>query len=80
MELKNVALVIRKTPDGGVLIFGKGLDVPVDLLEGENLFLGNITVEPKHIFNGYKLDAGNTPDKLLIGGGLDYKNYKHKIK
>ncbi len=80
MELKNVALIIRKDPVGGVHIFGRGLDVPIDLLDGENLFLGHVTIDAKHIFNEYKLDAGNSPDNLLLGGALDHKNYKHKIK
>lgn len=81
MEIKNVALVIRKTEDGGVLIFGKGLDIPKELIDNaEHLVLGHLTIDDKHIFHEYKLDAGNTPDRMLNSGALHHGNYKHKLK
>lgn len=78
MNLKTTALIIRKDGDG-LQIFGKSLDSLELIKDGEYLFLGEITLEPKHIFHKYKKDAGNTPDSLLLYGGLNHKNYKEKI-
>ena len=85
MKIKNVALIVRKLPYGGVLIFGKGVEVQKEISDrddddGDYLILGGLELDDKHIFNEYNHDKGNSPDKLLLGGGLDHKNYKKKIK
>jgi hypothetical protein len=85
MKLKEVALILRKTTDSKLLIVGSSLDLPVDIVDDEEyLFLGEIEIIPKHIFHEYKFDKGNSPNELIStkhnGAGLNYKNYKNKIK
>jgi hypothetical protein len=85
MKLTNVALIIRKSIDGKLLILGSSLDEPLEIMDdNEYLFLGEIEIKPKHIFHEYKHDKGNTPNEMLSskheGAGLNWKNYKNKIK
>jgi len=84
MKLQTVALIIRKSIDGKLLIMGSSLDIPVEIIDDEEyLFIGEIELKPKHIFHEYKHDKGNSPNELLSpkndGGGLNYKNYKNKL-
>ena len=82
MEVKNVALVLRKQDDGKLLLIGSGLEIPIEIIDDEEyLFLCDIEIkQPKHIFHKYEKDKGNTPDRLLENGALNWKNYKNKIK
>ena len=80
MELKDVALIIRKT-ESGLLIIGQSLsDLPEITDNDEHLFIGSISLNPIHIFKGYEKSPGNTPNELLSKGGLVHGNYKEKIK
>jgi hypothetical protein len=81
MEVKNVALVLRRQDDGKLLLIGSGLEIPIEIIDDEEyLFLCDIEIKPKHIFHKYEKDKGNTPDRLLENGALNWKNYKNKIK
>ena len=85
MKIEKVALIIRKLENGEVMIFGTGFEVsreltPNDPAEEDHLVLGSMEILEEHVFNGYKKDAGNTPDELLTKGGLDHKLYKNKLK
>ena len=85
MKLLQVALIIRKSTDGKLLLVGSSLnDLPIIIDDNEYLFIGEIELKPKHIFHDYKYDKGNCPNQLLndhnaYGGGLNYKNYKNKL-
>lgn len=84
MKLQTVALIIRKSTDGKLLIVGSSLDIPIEIIDDEEyLFIGEVELKPKHIFHEYKYDKGNSPNELLSskkdGAGLNYKNYKNKI-
>jgi len=81
MELKENALIIRKH-EGGLLIFGRSLSGLEELIkdDDEYLVLGDITLNPSHIFKGLKERHHCTPDLILMCGGLDHENYKEKIK
>jgi hypothetical protein len=84
MKLQNVALIIRKSIDGKLLIMGSSLDEPVEIIDDEEyLFIGEVEVKPKHIFHEYKHDKGNSPNEMLSsknnGAGLNFENYKNKI-
>jgi len=81
MEVKNVALVLRKQDDGKLLIVGSALEIPIEIKDNEEyLFLCDIEIKPKHIFHEYQKDKGNTPDRLLVNGALNWKNYNTKMK
>jgi hypothetical protein len=81
MEVKNVALILRKQNDGKLLIVGSALEIPIEITDDEEyLFLCDIEIKPKHIFHEYQKDKGNTPNKLLVNGALNWENYKNKIK
>lgn len=85
INLKTTALVVRKSEDGKLLIFGSSLDVPVEIVDDqEYLFVGELILKPKHVFHEYQFDKGNSPNELLNakknnGGALNHKNYKNKI-
>lgn len=85
MKLQKVALIVRKTIDNKLLIMGSSLDNPIEIIDdNEYLFIGELEIKPKHIFHEYKYDKGNTPNEMLSsnheGAGLNYKNYKNKLK
>ena len=81
IKAKTTAVVLRKTTDGKILIVGSILDNLDEFLidENEHLYVGELTLTPKHIFHTYKPAPGLNPNDLLSGGGLDYKNYENKI-
>ncbi len=81
MKIENVALILRRQENGQLLIVGSAFDVPIEIKDDEEyLFIGNIEIIPRHTFHEYMKDKGNTPDRLIMNGGLDWKNYKNKIQ
>lgn len=81
MEITYVSLILRRQGDGKLLLIGSGLNVPIEITDDEEyLFLCDIEIKPKFIFHGYKKDKGNSPDKLIRNGALDWRNYKNKIQ
>jgi hypothetical protein len=85
LQLKKVALIIRKSIDGKILIMGSCLDEPIEIVDdNEYLFIGEVEIKPQHVFHEYKHDKGNSPNEMLCsskhnGAGLNYRNYKNKI-
>lgn len=84
MKLQKVALIIRKSMDGKLLIMGSSLEQPIEIIDDEEyLFIGEVEIKPKHIFHEYKHDKGNSPNEMLSskhnGSGLNFENYKNKI-
>ena len=85
MKLLQVALIVRKSIDGKLLLLGSSLDdLPIIIDDNEYLFIGEIELKPKHIFHDYEYDKGNSPNELLSnknsdGGALNFKNYKNKL-
>lgn len=81
IKAKTTAVVLRKSEDGKVMILGSVLDNLDGVLfdENEYLFIGELTLTPKHIFHTYKIAPGTSPNELLMNDGLDYKSYKTKL-
>lgn len=81
MEIRDVALVLRKTEEGKIIIFGTGLSVPNEIIDDRDyLVLGHINIYDKYLFSGYEIAPGSSPDNMLMNGGLEYKNYKSRLK
>ncbi|MFM7853882.1 MAG: hypothetical protein ACKO96_18645 [Flammeovirgaceae bacterium] len=76
--IESAAIVVRKQWDQLVIV-GSSCLPSVDIDESEHLFLGKLTFEYSHGFKGYKIAPGNTPNELLLGGGMDFRNYETKI-
>ena len=81
IKARTTAVILRKSIDGKILIVGSILDNLDEFLvdENEHLFVGELTLTPKHIFNTYAPAPGLNPNDLLSEGGLNYKNYETKI-
>lgn len=82
--IPKTSLILRKQGDK-LLIIGSGLSIPAEIVDDEEyLFVGELILAPQHIFKEYIHDKGNTPNELLSlkkgGGGLNYSNYKTKVK
>ena len=79
------ALILRKAGNK-LLIMGTSMNIPEGIKDDEEyLYIGEAKLTPAHIFHEYKHDKGNSPNELLShskhdGAGLNYNNYKTKIK
>lgn len=81
MIIENVALILRRQEDGQLLLVGSAFDFPIEITgDEEYLFIGSIEIKPLHTFHEYMKDKGNSPDKLIRNGALDWRNYKNKIQ
>ena len=81
MKIKNTAIILRKDEDGGNLLFGKGLKIPKEIeCNKDYLILGHLDIDDLFVFRDFIPASGDTPDNMLYRGGLDFKNYKERLK